>query len=228
MDGNSTPTMGGKTWFTIDGSLEALDFEGPSYFRFPEELARLVIERFSKPGDLILDPFCGFGSALVAAQALGRTAIGIEKDDERARFAAGRVQGPSRVIQASATRVAELDLPLVDLIFTSPPYSSFREWSEEGFSQYRKDFESIFASLRTVMRLERLLVVELCNVREEDGTVRQVAFEGAQVLSRHFRFAGDLVRCNTGDEPAGPGYNYAHLFVYRRPASLEGSSPNDT
>ena len=44
--------------------------------RFSPSFARRMILAFSKPGDLVFDPFMGGGTTLVEARALGRRAIG--------------------------------------------------------------------------------------------------------------------------------------------------------
>jgi site-specific DNA-methyltransferase (adenine-specific) len=46
----------------------------------PVPVMRRLIEDFSKPGELILDCFCGSGSGLLAAQETGRRFIGCDKD----------------------------------------------------------------------------------------------------------------------------------------------------
>lgn len=46
----------------------------------PQALLRHMVDVSSRPGDLILDPFAGSGSALIAARDAGRRAVGIEMD----------------------------------------------------------------------------------------------------------------------------------------------------
>ena len=46
----------------------------------PVELAGRFIAAHTKPGQIILDPFCGSGTTLLAAERLGRKWIGIELD----------------------------------------------------------------------------------------------------------------------------------------------------
>lgn len=57
----------------------------------PIEALAPVIEAFTKPGDLVLDPFCGSGSTLAAAQQLGRDWTGIELEGRHYRTASGRL-----------------------------------------------------------------------------------------------------------------------------------------
>jgi site-specific DNA-methyltransferase (adenine-specific) len=45
---------------------------------FPEELPRRLIKLYSYPGDLVLDPFVGSGTTMIAARKLGRQSLGVE------------------------------------------------------------------------------------------------------------------------------------------------------
>ncbi len=49
---------------------------------FPEQLPNWFIRLFTDPGDLVLDPFAGRGSTLIAAQKLNRSSIGIDSSKE--------------------------------------------------------------------------------------------------------------------------------------------------
>lgn len=57
----------------------------------PVEILRPLIETFSRPGDIVLDPFCGSGSTLEAARNSGRSYLGVELDEEHFRTAIDRM-----------------------------------------------------------------------------------------------------------------------------------------
>lgn len=57
----------------------------------PLQLMSALVEMFSDPGELILDPFAGAATTLVAAKSLGRLSIGIEDDERSCELAARRL-----------------------------------------------------------------------------------------------------------------------------------------
>jgi site-specific DNA-methyltransferase (adenine-specific) len=61
----------------------------------PVKLYQLWIEQFTEPGDLILDPYMGSGTALVAARNTGRRAIGIEANETHCQQAVERLRQQS-------------------------------------------------------------------------------------------------------------------------------------
>ena len=68
----------GDTWNDIP-PIQSHSSEGLGYpTQKPEELLERIIKVSSNEGDIVLDPFCGCGTAVVAAQNLKRKWIGID------------------------------------------------------------------------------------------------------------------------------------------------------
>jgi len=65
---------------------------------FPEELARRVIKLFSFVGEVVCDPFVGWGTTCVAAKRLGRTWIGIDINPDYCKMATDRLNSVQRTL----------------------------------------------------------------------------------------------------------------------------------
>ena len=57
----------------------------------PIKLLRALIEMTTIPGQVVLDPFCGSGSTLVAAKSAGRHYLGFEIDADAVKVAKERL-----------------------------------------------------------------------------------------------------------------------------------------
>lgn len=99
---------------------------------FPISLARRVIELFTHRGELVLDPFVGSGTTLVAANDCERWAVGFDLFPRYADLSNSRVPrlGGQETTRQFAICADARDIPeylqeqSVSLIFTSPPYAN--------------------------------------------------------------------------------------------------------
>jgi DNA modification methylase len=100
---------------------------------FPIALAKRVIELFTHKGELVLDPFVGSGTTLIAAQDLNRNAIGFDLQEKYIQLCDERLNSNSNLftdswqmaIQDDARNIKSWILPeTVSLIWTSPPYAN--------------------------------------------------------------------------------------------------------
>jgi DNA methylase len=86
-------------WGTLDGA-----YTGPRSSESgggrgkPEWLMQALVRDYSRPGDLVVDPCCGWGSTLVAARALGRQSIGIDVDPAAIAEARRRLGAPAQAV----------------------------------------------------------------------------------------------------------------------------------
>ncbi len=125
LDGKIWTRHSVSVWSDIRKSKEELALKHPALF--PAQLVERTIECFLPPeGRVVLDPFCGMGSTVVAAKALGRIGIGLDISPEYIKIAQERL-GPKadgcRIVQADAADVlSHVEAGSVDLVVTSPPY----------------------------------------------------------------------------------------------------------
>lgn len=62
----------------------------------PVRLMQALIELTTKPGQIVIDPFAGSGSTLVAARNLGRHFIGVELEGKYIQVCKNRLDDSSR------------------------------------------------------------------------------------------------------------------------------------
>ena len=99
---------------------------------FPISLAEKVIALFTHEGELVLDPFVGSGTTLLAARDMNRNAIGFDLKEEyvtlsEQRLAQGSLLGETKQIAVhdDARFInSYLEPETVSLIWTSPPYAN--------------------------------------------------------------------------------------------------------
>jgi len=118
---------------------------------FPISLAKKIISLFTHEGELVLDPFVGSGTTLVAAQDLNRNAIGFDLQEKYVELCVKRLasnnlfnQAQQIVIQDDALHIPNyLEPNSVGLIWTSPPYANLLNRKRKNKSRRERDNEQL-------------------------------------------------------------------------------------
>ena len=166
---------------------------------FPLELPRRLIEIFMRDNDrVVLDPFVGAGSTVLAAHLLGKQGIGIDVSETYSSLARQRLGQKSlfvtddcqrRIHTADAHMVDELVVPgSVDLVITSPPYWNIllqkrsadykpqREYAAgledlgkiADYQEFLNALKGIFGQVRKSMRPGAYCCVIVMDLRKKD------------------------------------------------------------
>lgn len=92
----------GRPELPTDPPSDVLPWHYTGNYNHPTEKAvdtlKPIIEAFTKAGDVVLDPFAGSGSSLVAAALLRRQYIGIELEQKYCQHARRRLSGVARYV----------------------------------------------------------------------------------------------------------------------------------
>lgn len=136
---NHLNCMTAKAWIKSQLGVWQFNYEGRDIrdkslhpATFPLSLAKKVIELFTHAGQLVLDPFAGSGTTLLAAQDLNRNAVGFDLQAAYVSLCQHRLvsnnffnQAQQVAVQDDALHIGSyLEPGTVRLIWTSPPYAN--------------------------------------------------------------------------------------------------------
>ena len=118
---------------------------------FPISLSKKVIELFTHRGELVLDPFVGSGTTLVAANDLDRNAVGFDLQTHYIDVCEGRLKqnnlfnvSEQIAIQDDARNIADyLNNDTISLIWTSPPYANLLNRKRKNKSRRNRKNEQL-------------------------------------------------------------------------------------
>lgn len=131
--------MTAKEWIKAQLGVWQFNYEGRDIrdknqhpATFPISLAKKIIELFTHQGELVVDPFVGSGTTLVAAQDLNRSAVGFDLNSKYIQLCEQRLanddlfnNAKQLAIKDDAINISKHILPnTISLIWTSPPYAN--------------------------------------------------------------------------------------------------------
>lgn len=189
--------------------------------RYPESLVELFLREFTQEGDTVLDPFAGFGTTLLVAEAMARIPFGIEVDPVRCSYARSRLKNGGRLLHGDARQLATYNLPAIDFSMTSPPYMNREDREDpltacqadgQGYGQYLRDLCGIYRQMAAIMKEGARAVIEVANLKRHGVT--PLAWDIAAQISQVLTFEGEIV---VGWEPTyGYGYDHSYCLVFRK------------
>ncbi len=183
--------------------------------RFSPEFARTAIQTFTKPGDVVLDPFMGSGTTLIEALVSGRHAIG--SDISRLASFIARVKttiltSDDRDVIEKWVQEIQLRLPLTQ--------SSMHpnQWVKEGYQKdiprpLRKTIEYILCELDTLPRQEQRKLVRCAILRTGQWAIdctstfpsaAEFRIKFAETLQEYFRGLSEvqeIIEANFNGQP---------------------------
>jgi site-specific DNA-methyltransferase (adenine-specific) len=163
---------------------------------FPVELPERLIRLYTYKGDLVLDPFLGSGSTLVAAAKTGRRGVGYDTDEDYVRIARKRVLAarPPAVSLGKAgarTRRKIEAPPPVDADVAFQARATREGKAAKAIAEQVLD-EAKFTGLRRDVKPGRLGIVVNYEARDLHGDVWYFDVTGAFTTAR-----GGLARTDT-------------------------------
>ena len=170
--------------------------------RSPDHLIEYLLNLYSKPGDLILDPFAGLGTTLFVAERMNRIPYGIAFGLQKFKYIQSNLveKFKSHIFHGDTRKIDSFSIPKISFCYTSPPYMRF--FDEENplsdyelpgtYEQYLSELTQVFEKLYPILAVDAYLVVELENIPNEKGFTT-LAWDMGQRIREIFELKDELI-----------------------------------
>lgn len=197
LDGRTWTRYSISIWNDIRKTAEELRLGHPAMF--PVQLPMRLIECFTADGDqIVLDPFVGVGSTVLAARTLSKIGVGLEVSPNFVEIALRRLgqadmfaesSQQSRIIRDDARNLLDhVDPESVDMVITSPPYwniltqkrtADYREIRHYGdmledlgkiadYHEFLSALQGVFRLVYRAMKPSKYCIVVAMDLRKKD------------------------------------------------------------
>ncbi|MEM3111376.1 MAG: DNA methyltransferase [Candidatus Caldarchaeum sp.] len=139
-------------------------------------VARLLVRRFSRKGDTILDPFCGAGTFAIEAKIAGRNSINYDINPKAVELAKQRLalinpingeNNTTHIVEVHDSRTLPLPNESMDAVITDIPYANMIKYSDipndlstiEDYSAFLAEIKRAFAEVWRVLKWDKYCVI---------------------------------------------------------------------
>lgn len=209
------------------------------------QIPRNIILRYSKPGDLVLDPMCGSGTTLIECKLLGRNAIGLDINPQSVKLTKDNLdftvddkdKVKIEVQQGDARDLSDIKDDSIDLIATHPPYVDIIKYSEgkikedlsniHDLDKFCIEIKKTSQEFHRVLKLGKYCAILIGDTRRKKY-YQPLAYKVMQTfLDVGFKLKEDIIKhqwnCKTTPYWSSMSKNYnfllimhEHLFVWEK------------
>ena len=143
-----------------------------------------LLMRYTRPGDVVVDPFCGSGTTIDVCHDLKRKGVGFDIAPFR------------RDIKQADARHLPLKAKTVDFVFADPPYSTHLKYSghpqcigelDAASPEYYKAMERSIAEAYRVLKNRRYFALYVSDSYRKDEPFCPIGFELFNLMKQKFK-----------------------------------------